>query len=191
MAPFDRFGALQAGSGLKDYRSTGSVCGIALPPGLREAEKLPEPLFTPASKEEEGHDINVDHETARKIVGEEWFAPLAKVSRRIYEVGEAYARERGILIADTKFEFGLWNGRLMLIDEVLTPDSSRFWAATDWAPGRTPESFDKQVLRNWLDERGWDRESPPPHLPAELRARILNRYEEILMKLFPGSLEAR
>ncbi len=178
------------GSGLKDYRATGEVCGIMLPPGLREAEKLPEPIFTPASKEDEGHDINVDYETARVIVGDEWIDPLAAISGKIYELGETYARERGIIIADTKFEFGLKDGKLLLIDEVLTPDSSRFWSAEDWAPGKTPNSFDKQILRNWLDEQGWDRESSPPHLPEELRARIYARYEEILEKLFPGCMEA-
>ncbi len=178
------------GSGLKDYNATGEVCGIALPEGMRDADKLPEPIFTPATKEDDGHDMNVDHETARGIVGDEWFEPLAQVSRRIYEAGEAYARERGIIIADTKFEFGIYDGKLMLIDEVLTPDSSRFWDASIYEPGKSPVSFDKQILRNWLDEQGWDREGTPPHLPQDLRARIYGRYEEILEKLFPGSAEA-
>ncbi len=178
------------GSGLKDYNASGKVCGIALPEGLRDADKLPEPIFTPATKEDEGHDMNVDHETAAKIVGDKWFEPLANISRRIYEAGEAHARKQGIIIADTKFEFGIYDGKLMLIDEVLTPDSSRFWEAGSWEPGKSPASFDKQILRNWLDEQGWDRESSPPHLPLELRQRIYARYEEILVKLFPGSVEA-
>ena len=179
------------GSGWKDYSATGAVCGISLPAGLREAEKMPEPLFTPASKEDEGHDINVDREAAIEIVGAKWFDPLARTSRRIYEIGEAHARARGIIIADTKFEFGLKDGELMLIDEVLTPDSSRFWAEEDWSPGKTPDSYDKQILRNWLDAEGWDRESPPPHLPQDLRERIVKRYEEILEKLFPSGGEGR
>jgi len=180
-----------AGSGLKDYRAGGEICGIRLPPGLREAEKLEEPLFTPASKSDEGHDLNVTLEQAGRIVGGRWLEALARASRSLYERGEAYARSRGFLIADTKFEFGLKDGKLMLIDELLTPDSSRYWAIEDWAAGKAPESYDKQILRDWLDERGWDRQSPPPHLPESLRADLAARYEAIFDRLFPSEGEAR
>ncbi len=173
------------GSGWRDYRETGAVCGIALPAGLSEAARLDTPVFTPATKAEEGHDENVDHEQATAIVGREHFAQLMGKSIELYRFAEEYARACGIIIADTKMEFGLSGGELMLIDEVFTPDSSRFWAVSDYSPGKTPDSYDKQILRAHLDDVGWNREGDPPDLPEELVSRILRRYEEIFAILFP------
>lgn len=172
------------GSGWKDYQKSGAVCGIALPAGLREAERLEPPIFTPATKEETGHDINVGPAEAAAIVGEEWFARLAATSLALYRFAADYAATRGILIADTKLEFGALNGELVLIDEVFTPDSSRYWERAAWAPGRTPDSYDKQILRKHLDAVGWDRSGEPPSLPAELLERLAGRYAEIHRLLF-------
>lgn len=173
------------GSGWKDYGATGAVCGIELPAGLREADKLDPPIFTPATKAEEGHDENVGPEAASAIVGADWFAKLKAKSLELYEFAERYARARGIIIADTKMEFGHIDGELVLIDEVFTPDSSRFWDEKVYAPGATPDSFDKQILRKYLDDQGWGRAGEPPTLPAELIARIGARYADILGILFP------
>ena len=174
-----------AGSGWQDYLRSGSVCGIALPKGLEEADKLDRPIFTPATKAAEGHDLNVSAAAAQDIVGEARFAELKAASLALYDFAEHYASERGIIIADTKLEFGLLDGKLCLIDEAFTPDSSRFWAVSDYRPGRTPDSYDKQILRKYLDDLGWKREGQAPALPPELVARIQRRYAEILAILFP------
>ncbi|MDP6419628.1 MAG: phosphoribosylaminoimidazolesuccinocarboxamide synthase, partial [Candidatus Krumholzibacteria bacterium] len=173
------------GSGLKDYQATGGVCGIPLPDGMQDADRLSKPIFTPAFKADEGHDRNVDHAEGREIVGEEWFDTLEETSMEIYRIGEEYARERGIIIADTKFEFGVKDGKLLLIDEVLTPDSSRFWAMEDYQPGSSPPSYDKQVLRNWLEKTGWDKNSTPPALDEEIVREVYGRYRDIHERLFP------
>jgi phosphoribosylaminoimidazole-succinocarboxamide synthase len=175
------------GSGWKDYGDTGAVCGITLSPGLQEAAKLEPAIFTPATKADEGHDLNVGPEDASAIVGTEWFDTLKAKSLELYRFAEEYARARGIIIADTKMEFGHIDGELILIDEVFTPDSSRFWDERVYAPGSTPDSFDKQILRKHLDDVGFAREGEPPTLPAELVERIYGRYAEILEILFPGA----
>ena len=178
------------GSGLLDYRATGAVCGVALPPGLRDGDRLPEPIFTPATKAALGeHDENVSYETVVATVGEPTAAEVRGLTLRIYAQAAATAAERGIILADTKLEFGRdpATGRLVLGDEVLTPDSSRFWPADDWTPGRPQRSFDKQFVRNWLlsDASGWDRDSgqAPPPLPddvvAATRARYVDAYERL------------
>src|ERR671931_1422806 len=169
------------GSGWKDYTATGSVCGIELPPGLRESERLPEPIFTPATKAELGdHDENVDFDRAAEIVGDrELLEELRRLSIAIYERGAEHARERGILRADTKFEFGRRpDGTIVLGDEVLTPDSSRFWPADGYEPGHGQPSFDKQYVRDWLDGSGWDHEPPPPGLPDDVVDQTAARYRE-------------
>jgi phosphoribosylaminoimidazole-succinocarboxamide synthase len=173
-----------AGSGWKDYRRTGAVCGNPLPPGLREADRLPSLLFTPATKAETGHDENIDFERMASIVGAATAASLRDLSIRVFEAGSAHAAERGILLADTKFEFGLGpDGRITLIDEVLTPDSSRYWPRESWKPGGSPPSFDKQIVRDWLEASGWNKEPPPPALPADVVAKTAARYGEILERL--------
>jgi phosphoribosylaminoimidazole-succinocarboxamide synthase len=173
------------GSGWKDYQATGAVCGIELPDGLQESDQLPEPIFTPATKAEVGdHDENVDFDRAAEIIGDRaLLEELRRLSIAIYELGAAHARERGIILADTKLEFGArHDGTVVLGDEVLTPDSSRFWPADAWRPGRTQPSYDKQIVRNWAlsPESGWDRasgEAPPP-LPPEVIERTRSRYVE-------------
>jgi phosphoribosylaminoimidazole-succinocarboxamide synthase len=173
-----------AGSGWKDYRRTGAVCGNPLPPGLHEADRLPSLLFTPATKAETGHDENIDFERMASIVGAATAASLRDLSIRVFEAGSAHAAERGILLADTKFEFGLGpDGRITLIDEVLTPDSSRYWPRESWKPGGSPPSFDKQIVRDWLEASGWNKEPPPPALPADVVAKTAARYGEILERL--------
>jgi phosphoribosylaminoimidazole-succinocarboxamide synthase len=173
-----------AGSGWKDYRRTGAVCGHSLPPGLREADRLPSLLFTPATKAETGHDENIDLARMESVVGAGTAATLRDLSLRVFGAGSAHAAERGILLADTKFEFGVApDGRITLIDEVLTPDSSRYWPKESWKPGGSPPSFDKQVVRDWLEASGWNKEPPPPSLPEEVVARTAARYREILDRL--------
>ena len=174
------------GSGWKDYRRTGAVCGLPLPPGLREAERLEEPLFTPSSKAEEGHDENLPFETVAGLLGEGRAAELRELSLELYRRGRDFAASRGLLLADTKFEFGLHEGRVTWIDEALTPDSSRYWPAGAWAPGRTPPSFDKQYLRDWLESSGWDKRPPGPALPPDVVARTRDKYLEALARLSPG-----
>src|SRR5262249_50106084 len=155
-----------AGSGWKEYRRDRTVCGIALPAGLVESQQLPEPIFTPATKEEQGHDINITWEQMKGITGPAPAEEARRMSLEIYRRAAEYARGRGIIIADTKFEWGqLSDGRLILIDEVLTPDSSRFWPLDSYQPGGSPPSFDKQFVRDWLETTGWDKNSPPPELP--------------------------
>jgi len=167
------------GSGWKDYKRTGEVCGHKLPEGLVESAKLPEALFTPSTKAEEGHDENITEDQVREIIGAEKTALLRDTSLRLYREAEEYARQRGIIIADTKFEFGLdKNGQLMLVDEVLTPDSSRFWPADEYEPGRSQPSFDKQFVRDYLETLDWDKKPPAPSVPNEIAAATTERYLE-------------
>lgn len=170
-----------AGSGLKEYQADGTVCGIKLPPGLRLADRLPEPIFTPATKEDEGHDINISFERMCEIVGAELGARLRDISLALYRRGVELAAKRGILLADTKFEFGLLpDGTLLVIDEVLTPDSSRYWLADSWQPGQNPPSLDKQFLRDYLETlEGWNKQPPAPTLPAEVIQGIRARYLDL------------
>jgi phosphoribosylaminoimidazole-succinocarboxamide synthase len=172
-----------SGSGWKEYRQSGTVCGIRLPLGLRESDRLPEPIFTPATKEEEGHDINISFEEMARRVGDSLAAELRDRSLRIYQRGAEYALSKGILIADTKFEWGQVNDELILIDEVLTPDSSRFWPADQYSPGRSPPSFDKQFVRDWLEGASWDKNSRPPALPDDVVTRTREKYVEAYERL--------
>ncbi|MDP8969150.1 MAG: phosphoribosylaminoimidazolesuccinocarboxamide synthase [Actinomycetota bacterium] len=165
-----------AGSGWKEYLAGGRVCGVPLPQGLRESEELPEPIFTPATKATEGHDENISLEQAAALVGADLAQQLRDVTLRLYTAARDYARERGLIVADTKFEFGFVGGQLTLVDEVLTPDSSRFWPALDYQPGRSQASFDKQYVRDWLEASGWDKTPPGPELPDEVVARTRERY---------------
>jgi phosphoribosylaminoimidazole-succinocarboxamide synthase len=168
-----------AGSGWKDYRKTGAVCGVPLPAGLLEASRLPEPTFTPATKAESGHDENVSFETMSSAIGHDLAARLRDLALAIYSEAAAYALSRGVIVADTKFEFGLdENGSVVWIDEALTPDSSRFWPAPSWHEGGSPPSFDKQFVRDWLETTGWDKSPPAPVLPSEVVAGTLARYVE-------------
>jgi len=176
-----------SGSGWKDYRATGKVCGIALPPGLQESDRLETPIFTPSTKaEKEAHDENVTFGEVIRLVGEEQAHWLKKFSLAIYEKARQWGEEKGIIIADTKFEFGLFDGRLILIDEVLTPDSSRFWPKDQFRPGRSQPSFDKQFLRDYLESIGWDKRPPAPSLPPEIIEKTRAKYEEALRKLTGG-----
>jgi phosphoribosylaminoimidazole-succinocarboxamide synthase len=172
-----------SGSGWKEYQKTSAVCGIRLPAGLRESERLPEPIFTPATKEQSGHDINISFEQMCELVGRDTSQKLRSLSLEIYRRGAEYAREKGILIADTKFEFGTHAGELILIDEVLTPDSSRFWPMASFEPGHAQPSFDKQFVRDWLETTGWDKNSPPPPLPDEVVQRTRSKYVEAYTRL--------
>jgi len=173
------------GSGYKDYRLRGSVCGIALPPGLQMADRLPEPLFTPASKAPAGqHDENIDFEAMVKAVGRDHASGVQRIALQLYNFAAEHARARNILIADTKFEFGVDPaGRLVLIDEALTPDSSRFWPMASYKPGISPPSFDKQFVRDYLESLHWNKKPPAPHLPAEIIARTSDNYREALRLL--------
>ena len=177
------------GSGWKEYRTSGTVCGIPLPKGLVEADRLPEPIFTPATKAESGHDENISFETMVAAVGRELAEELKRRTLAIYARAAEYAQSKGIILADTKFEFGrLPSGEILLIDEVLTPDSSRFWPADQYAPGRSPPSFDKQFVRDWLETTTWDKNSPPPELPQEIvtrtRAKYIEAYERLAERPF-------
>jgi phosphoribosylaminoimidazole-succinocarboxamide synthase len=168
-----------AGSGWKEYREAGTVCGISLPPGLTESAELPEPIFTPATKATDGHDENISFERTVEIIGEETARRLRDLTLELYGAAAAYARERGIIIADTKFEFGFdGDGRIVWMDEALTPDSSRFWPADGYRPGQSQASFDKQFVRDWLVSSGWDKEPPAPTLPPEVVEGTLARYLE-------------
>jgi phosphoribosylaminoimidazole-succinocarboxamide synthase len=184
-----------AGSALAEYRRDGRVCGIALPAGLVEADRLPEPLFTPARKNDAGHDENVPVRVLVDALGTELAGLLERTSLALYAAGAEHARSRGIVLADTKFEFGLIDGRLVLIDEVLTPDSSRYWPAASWVPGSSPPSFDKQPVRDHAAATGWDRESPAPPLPPEVvdatRARYIEAYERLTGRPFADWLAQR
>lgn len=182
------------GSGWKEYQQDGSVCGIPLPQGLEEASELDEPIFTPATKAEEGHDVNVSFDTMAAAVGRELAERLRSLSLDLYRRGRAHARERGIILADTKFEFGLRHGEVVLADEVLTPDSSRYWPADQWRPGASPPSFDKQFVRDYATSTGWDRTPPAPPLPANIvdatRAKYVEAYERITGRAFDAWLQA-
>jgi phosphoribosylaminoimidazole-succinocarboxamide synthase len=182
------------GSGWKDYRATGSVCGHALPAGLREADKLPEPLFTPSTKATEGHDANIDRTGGIALVGEERFDEIERISIELYRTAADYALERGIIIADTKFEFGVdEQDRIVIGDEVLTPDSSRFWPVDEYAPGGSPPSYDKQYVRDWLETLDWDKTPPGPEIPANVvegtRARYVEAYERLTGEPFQAYLD--
>lgn len=166
------------GSGLKDYKATGSVCGIRLPKGLTQADRLPEPIFSPSTKENEGHDINISYEELVKLIGSERAAALRDKSLELYKVACKYAESKGIIIADTKFEFGYLNGELVIADEMFTPDSSRFWPMNDYQPGKAQKSFDKQYLREYLETLDWDKKYPAPHLPKEIIEKTQAKYIE-------------
>ncbi|MBY0365385.1 MAG: phosphoribosylaminoimidazolesuccinocarboxamide synthase, partial [Burkholderiaceae bacterium] len=179
-----------AGSGWAEYQKTQSVCGVALPPGLRNADKLPAPIFTPATKAEMGdHDENISFERAAEIIGPDLAARVRDISIQLYQRAADFALTKGIIIADTKFEFGLdADGTLTLMDEVLTPDSSRYWPVESYAPGSNPPSYDKQFVRDWLEQatvngQPWGKTAPAPKLPAEVIARTVQKYEEALQRL--------
>ena len=172
-----------SGSGWKDYQRTGAVCGIALPPGLRESDRLPEPIFTPATKAESGHDENITEHDAGEIVGHDLVKRLRELTLTLYQRGVDHAAERGIIIADTKFEFGLAGDTLILIDEVLTPDSSRFWPKDAYAPGQSQPSFDKQFVRDYLERIGWNKQPPVPSLPDDVVERTREKYIEAYRRL--------
>ena len=172
-----------AGSGWKDYQKSSAVCGIALPAGLRQCEALPEPLFTPSTKADEGHDENISFAEAANRVGRETAEQLRDLSLQLYRSGREYARERGILIADTKFEFGVIDDEICVVDEVLTPDSSRFWPADRYEPGHDQPSFDKQIVRNYLTEIAWSKTPPGPELPPEIAMKTARAYQEIYERL--------
>lgn len=172
-----------SGSGWKEYKKAQTVCGIALPAGLGESAELPEPLFTPSTKAESGHDENISFDEACKIAGTEIATQARDLSLKIYKAGRDYARERGIIIADTKFEFGLYDGKLILIDEVLTPDSSRFWPANEYQPGQGQPSFDKQFVRDYLETLDWNKQPPAPALPKEVVEKTSKKYLEAFEKL--------
>jgi phosphoribosylaminoimidazole-succinocarboxamide synthase len=173
-----------SGSGWKDYVATGATSGHALPSGLQESARLPEPIFTPATKAQEGHDENIDAARAAQLVGEERFSDVERLALALYDFASAYAAERGIVIADTKFEFGVdGDGRLVLADEALTPDSSRFWPADEYRPGGAQPSFDKQFVRDYCEAQGWDKTAPGPDLPEDVVAGTRARYVEAFERL--------
>jgi len=178
-----------SGSAWKEYNASGSVCGIPLPSGLRESDQLPEPIFTPATKAATGHDENISFEQMAKLAGPELSRELRDLSLRIYSKAADYARQRGIIIADTKFEFGRTPQGITLADEVLTPDSSRFWPADKYQPGRSQESFDKQYVRNYLEEIGWNKTPPAPALPAEVARKTSEKYLEAYHRLTGRELD--
>lgn len=172
-----------AGSGWNEYRRTGAVCGIPLPSGLRESERLPEPVFTPATKADEGHDENISFDRMIDLVGRDFAEHLRELSISIYQNLSRACAERGFIVADTKFEFGLVGDEIVLIDEVLTPDSSRFWPSDTYEPGRSQESFDKQPVRDWLERSGWDKQPPGPVLPPDVVRATSERYHEVMRRL--------
>jgi phosphoribosylaminoimidazole-succinocarboxamide synthase len=173
-----------AGSGWKDYLRTGSVCGIKLPEGMLESQQLSEPIFTPSTKADVGsHDENIRFEQVRKLLGKDVAEKAKNISLRLYKIAAGYARERGVIIADTKFELGVSGGELILIDEVLTPDSSRFWPAENYSPGRPQPSFDKQFVRDYLESISWDKKPPGPDLPADIAEKTRKRYLKALRRL--------
>jgi len=184
-----------SGSGLKDYQATGKVCGIQLPPGLRDSDRLPEPIFTPATKEQTGHDINISEADAATLVGPEVLVKVKALTLRVYAEGAAYAESRGIIVADTKFEFGIMPGsgrpedRLILIDEVLTPDSSRFWPKDVYKAGGPQPSFDKQFVRDYLESIQWNKKPPVPSLPVDVIEKTREKYLEAFRRLTGKELE--
>jgi phosphoribosylaminoimidazole-succinocarboxamide synthase len=171
------------GSGLKDYVKTSSVCGISLPPGLRDSDRLPEPIFTPATKAETGHDENISEEQAAKIIGQDVVRRLKELTLTMYGRGVEYALTRGIIVCDTKFEFGLIDGKITIVDEMLTPDSSRFWPADQYSPGKPQPSFDKQFVRDYLEKIGWNKQPPAPELPNDIVNATSGKYVEALRLL--------
>lgn len=174
-----------SGSGWKEYKERGTVCGIVLPDNLLESSRLKEPIFTPSTKADEGHDINISFEEVKKLVGTEMAIKLKDISLRVYSKARNIAEKKGIIIADTKFEFGLNNNELLLIDEILTPDSSRFWSVKTYESGRSQDSFDKQIVRDYLLTLNWDKRLPGPELPDEIVEKTANRYQEIF-KILAG-----
>lgn len=176
------------GSGLKDYKATGTICGVKLPEGLKQADKLPEPIFTPSTKSKEGHDVNISFDELVNVVGKERAKKLKEKSIALYLAAAEYAESRGIIIADTKFEFGYLDGELVIADEMVTPDSSRFWSLDDYEPGRAQKSFDKQFLREYLENIDWDKNPPAPMLPKKIiektRAKYIEAYERITERQF-------
>ncbi|NWF52974.1 MAG: phosphoribosylaminoimidazolesuccinocarboxamide synthase [Nitrospirae bacterium] len=174
-----------SGSGWKEYKNGGNICGISLPPGLIESSRLEEPIFTPSTKTEDGHDINITFDKVIEMVGPEIAGKIRDVSMRIYSKARIIAEKKGIIIADTKFEFGLYDGRLILIDELLTPDSSRFWSMKDYAPGKIQENFDKQIVRDYLLTLDWNKTYPAPVLPDDVVVKTAERYNQIL-KILTG-----
>jgi phosphoribosylaminoimidazole-succinocarboxamide synthase len=177
------------GSGLKDYNQTGSVCGITLPPGLRDSDRLPQPLFTPSTKAETGHDENISEEQAGKIIGQENIKRLKELTLSLYSRGVEYALTRGIIICDTKFEFGVIDGEITIVDEMLTPDSSRFWPADRYSPGKPQPSFDKQFVRDYLERVRWNKQPPGPELPDEIVKATSGKYVEALRLLTGRELQ--
>jgi len=178
-----------AGSGWNDYREAGSICGNTLPPGLVESTKLPQPIFTPTTKAEEGHDMSMCFDDVKDFIGEELAVRLRDASVKIYERAGAVAEKRGILIADTKFEFGMIDGKLRVIDEMLTPDSSRFWTAKEYKPGKSQDSYDKQIIRDYLNRLDWGKTYPGPELPPDIVEKARARYVDILKILTGKGLE--
>ncbi len=175
--------AYLAGSGWKEYKTSGSVVGHKLPAGLQEASKLPAPIFTPATKADEGHDENISRERLAEMVGEDLAGTLEGLTLRVFEKASEHLAKRGLILADTKFEFGYIDNQLCLIDEILTPDSSRVWEKRDWKPGKTPDGFDKQFVRDWLEKSGWNKQPPAPVLPASVIDGTLSRYRDFLKKV--------
>ncbi len=175
-----------AGSGWKEYRERGTVCGMKLPEGLVESDKLDAPIYTPATKATDGHDINISPERAAEIIGEKWNREASEAALAIYERGRDYAATKGIILCDTKFEFGILDGELALADEVLTPDSSRFWPAESYSPGKGQPSYDKQFVRDWLEAQDWDKNSPPPPLPDDIVMKTREKYVEAYRQLTGG-----
>ncbi len=177
------------GSGLKDYNRTRSVCGISLPAGLRDSDRLPEPIFTPSTKAEAGHDENISEEQAAKIIGQDNIRRLKELTLALYRRGVEYAATRGIIICDTKFEFGVIDGKIAIVDEMLTPDSSRFWPADQYSPGKPQPSFDKQFVRDYLEKIGWDKRPPAPVLPEDIVKATSEKYVEALWRLTGRDLQ--
>lgn len=180
-----------AGSGWKDYQRTGSICGIELPPGLKQSERLPKPIFTPATKAVSGHDENISFQRASEIVGDDLARQVRRLSLEIYSWARDYALDRGVIICDTKFEFGLDGSRLLLIDEALTPDSSRFWPADQYQPGTPQPSFDKQYIRDYLETLDWDKTAPGPELPGNVIQATTRRYREAFKLLTGHELDGK
>jgi phosphoribosylaminoimidazole-succinocarboxamide synthase len=178
-----------AGSGWAEYKDAGTICGIRLPMGLKESEKLPEPIFTPTTKADAGHDMPLTQAETEKLVGKALATRLKEKTLAVYELARKYALEKGIIIADTKVEFGLDNGELVLIDELLTPDSSRFWEASQYKVGQSQPSYDKQPVRDWLADSGWNKEPPPPSLPADVVEATTRRYREAYERLTGRKLD--
>ncbi|MFH2132260.1 MAG: phosphoribosylaminoimidazolesuccinocarboxamide synthase, partial [bacterium] len=172
-----------SGSGFRDYQKSGQICGIDLPAGLKESAKLETPIFTPSTKAKEGHDVNIPESELRQQIDGKLIDTIKEMSLLLYSTAAEYALKRGIIIADTKFEFGLLNGEVILIDEILTPDSSRFWPADSYKPGQSQKSYDKQIIRDYLAQLDWDKTPPGPALPDDIIQQTLDKYQEVYNKL--------